>query len=62
MEIAKLIENEDGVTAAVDAFHRPPTFPATTANSITSGRGPCKTYTVVFLHSARWCCLPCGGV
>ena len=29
MEIAKLIENEDGVAAAVDAFHRhlPPEIP-----------------------------------
>ncbi|XP_039024495.1 sterol 3-beta-glucosyltransferase UGT80B1-like [Hibiscus syriacus] len=33
MELAKLIENEDGVAAAVDAFHRhlPPELPLPTA-------------------------------
>ncbi|XP_027357141.1 sterol 3-beta-glucosyltransferase UGT80B1-like isoform X1 [Abrus precatorius] len=62
MEIAKLIENEDGVTAAVDAFHRhlPPELPLPTPSPMEEDcANPLGWF---FLLLAKWCCLPCGGV
>ncbi|XP_020238188.1 sterol 3-beta-glucosyltransferase UGT80B1 isoform X1 [Cajanus cajan] len=66
MEIAKLIENEDGVTAAVDAFHRhlPPELPLPLpvpppSPVVEDHANPLQWF---FLHLAKWCSLPCGGV
>ncbi|XP_057446051.1 sterol 3-beta-glucosyltransferase UGT80B1-like isoform X2 [Lotus japonicus] len=62
MEIAKLIENEDGVTAAVDAFHRhlPTQLPLPTPSPMEENYP--DPFQWFFLHLAKWCCLPCGGV
>ncbi|OMP03860.1 UDP-glucuronosyl/UDP-glucosyltransferase [Corchorus capsularis] len=60
MELAKLIENEDGVAAAVDAFHRhlPPEIPLPTASSEENDRpNPLQWF---FLQIGKLCCLPCG--
>lgn len=62
MEIAKLIENEDGVAAAVDAFHRhlPPEIPIPVASSDEDDHiNPLQWF---FLQIGKRCCLPCGGV
>ncbi|TKY46033.1 Sterol 3-beta-glucosyltransferase UGT80B1 [Spatholobus suberectus] len=62
MEIAKSIENEDGVTAAVDAFHRnlPPELPLTTPSpAVEDHANPLQWF---FLQLAKLCSLPCGGV
>ncbi|KAJ1438435.1 UDP-glucuronosyl/UDP-glucosyltransferase [Sesbania bispinosa] len=62
MEIAKLIENEDGVAAAVDAFHRhlPPQLPLPTPSPVEEDHAnPLQWF---FLRLAKLCCLPCGGV
>ncbi|KAL2334925.1 hypothetical protein Fmac_016138 [Flemingia macrophylla] len=62
MEIAKLIENEDGVIAAVDAFHRhlPSELPLQTPSpQVEDHINPLQWF---FLHLAKWCSLPCGGV
>ncbi|KAK9903642.1 hypothetical protein M0R45_001065 [Rubus argutus] len=60
LEIAKLIENEDGVAAAVDAFHRhlPPELPLPTASSEDELVNPLQW---LFLQIEKWCCLPCGS-
>ncbi|KDP30763.1 hypothetical protein JCGZ_15192 [Jatropha curcas] len=62
MELAKLIENEDGVAAAVDAFHRhlPPELPSPTA-SFDEDEHP-DPLQWFFIQLQRWCCRPCGGV
>ncbi|KAH0976882.1 hypothetical protein GBA52_026601 [Prunus armeniaca] len=60
LEIAKLIENEDGVAAAVDAFHRqlPPVLPMPTSSSEEDELpNPLVWF---FLQLEKWCCLPCG--
>ncbi|KAJ0024618.1 hypothetical protein Pint_07923 [Pistacia integerrima] len=62
MELAKSIENEDGVAAAVDAFHRhlpaelplPPPSPERDDNP-----NPIQWF---FIQIGKWCCQPCGGV
>ncbi|KAI9098373.1 hypothetical protein K1719_024998 [Acacia pycnantha] len=62
MEIAKLIENEDGVAAAVDAFHRhlPSEIPLPSPSPIEEGHpNPLHWF---FLQLGKLCCLPCGGV
>ncbi|RDX82337.1 Sterol 3-beta-glucosyltransferase UGT80B1 [Mucuna pruriens] len=62
MEIAKLIETEDGVTAAVDAFHRhlPPELPLPTPSPVVDDHeNPLQRF---FLQLAKLCTLPCGGV
>ncbi|KAL7176175.1 hypothetical protein ACSBR2_029686 [Camellia fascicularis] len=61
MEIAKLIENEDGVAAAVDAFHRhlpselplPRSFPQEDDQP-----NPLQWF---FIQIGKLCCLPCGS-
>ncbi|XVF37196.1 hypothetical protein REPUB_Repub19eG0125200 [Reevesia pubescens] len=60
MELAKWIENEDGVAAAVDAFHRhlPPEVPLPIAPSEESDHpNPLQWF---FLQIGKLCCLPCG--
>ncbi|KAG4910618.1 hypothetical protein JHK87_056734 [Glycine soja] len=65
MEIAKLIENEDGVAAAVDAFHRhlpdelPLPTPTPTPVEEEDHLNPLQWF---FLRLGRFCCAPCGGV
>lgn len=60
MELARLIENEDGVAGAVDAFHRqlPPELPLHTA-SLKEDEQP-NPLQWVFIQIEKWCCLPCG--
>ncbi|KAB2635266.1 sterol 3-beta-glucosyltransferase UGT80B1 [Pyrus ussuriensis x Pyrus communis] len=60
LEIAKLIENEDGVAAAVDAFHRhlPPELPLQPASSEEDELPSPMVW--LFLQLRKWCCLPCG--
>lgn len=60
MELAKLIENEDGVAAAVDAFHRhlPSELPMpTTSFEEDEQLNPLQWF---FLQIGKLCCLPCG--
>ncbi|KAJ6730632.1 STEROL 3-BETA-GLUCOSYLTRANSFERASE UGT80B1 [Salix viminalis] len=60
MELAKLIENEDGVAAAVDAFHRhlPPELPLPTSSSEDNDQpNPLQS---IFIQIEKWCCLPCS--
>lgn len=60
MELAKLIENEDGVAAAVDAFHRhlPSELPMpTTSFEEDEKLNPLQWF---FLQIGKLCCLPCG--
>ncbi|KAI4321165.1 hypothetical protein MLD38_034582 [Melastoma candidum] len=56
MEVAKLIENEDGVAAAVDAFHRhlPPELPLPTASSDDDENA--NPFHWLYLQVERWCC------
>lgn len=64
MELSKLIENEDGVASAVDAFHRhlPPEIPFPNAPSDDSDKddqpNPLQWF---FTKIGRVCCLPCGS-
>ncbi|XP_070056113.1 sterol 3-beta-glucosyltransferase UGT80B1 isoform X2 [Nicotiana tomentosiformis] len=61
MELAILLENEDGVAGAVDAFHRhlPPEMPLLTPPSEQSdGPNPLQW---LFTRIGRICCLPCGS-
>ncbi|XVF39067.1 hypothetical protein PTKIN_Ptkin01aG0006000 [Pterospermum kingtungense] len=61
MELAKLIENEDGVAAAVDAFHRhlPSELPLpTTPREENDHPNPFQWF---FLQIGKLCCLPCGS-
>ncbi|XWS23549.1 hypothetical protein CRYUN_Cryun28dG0024400 [Craigia yunnanensis] len=60
MELTKLIENEDGVAAAVDAFHRhlPPELPLpTTPSEKNDHPNPFQWF---FLQIGKLYCLPCG--
>ncbi|MED6158476.1 hypothetical protein PIB30_033113 [Stylosanthes scabra] len=61
MEVAKLIKEEDGVTAAVDAFHRhlPSELPLPAPAPVEDYPNPLQWF---FLQIAKWCCVPCGGV
>ena len=60
MELAKLIENEDGVAAAVDAFHRhlPAELPSSTA--YLEEEEQLNPLQWVFIQIGKWCCPPCG--
>lgn len=60
MELAKLIENEDGVATAVDAFHRhlPSEFPMPTASPEEDEQPNPLQW--LFLQIGKLCCLPCG--
>ncbi|CAI8583171.1 unnamed protein product [Vicia faba] len=62
MEVAKLIENEDGVAAAVDAFHRqlPDELPLPAPSPIEEDQLSHLDW--FFDQLAKWCCVPCGGV
>ncbi|XP_044511996.1 sterol 3-beta-glucosyltransferase UGT80B1-like isoform X2 [Mangifera indica] len=62
MELAKSIENEDGVTAAVHAFHwhLPPELPLPPP-SLERDNNP-NPVQWFFIQIGRWCCQPCGGV
>ncbi|KAK1262873.1 Sterol 3-beta-glucosyltransferase UGT80B1 [Acorus gramineus] len=57
MELAKKIENEDGVAAAVNAFHRhlPTELPLPTPSSDESP----NPFEWLFLFIEKWCCFPC---
>jgi sterol 3beta-glucosyltransferase len=60
MELAKLIENEDGVGAAVDAFHRhlPPELPLPASSSEDNEQpNPLQWF---FIQIEKWCCLSCS--
>nr|KYP50566.1 UDP-sugar-dependent glycosyltransferase 52 [Cajanus cajan] len=62
MEIAKLVENEDGVAAAVDAFHRhlPDELPLPIPSPVEEDHlNPLQWF---FLQLGKFCCAPCGGV
>ncbi|KAJ6735967.1 STEROL 3-BETA-GLUCOSYLTRANSFERASE [Salix viminalis] len=59
MELAKLIENDDGVGAAVDAFHRhlPPELPLPTSSSEDNDQpNPLQWF---FIQIEKWCCPSC---
>lgn len=60
MELAKSIENEDGVAAAVDAFHRhlPPELPIPVESSDVEDDHP-NFLQRFFIRIGRLCCLPC---
>ncbi|XP_015071403.1 sterol 3-beta-glucosyltransferase UGT80B1 [Solanum pennellii] len=63
MELAVLLENEDGVAGAVDAFHRhlPSEMPLPTptpAYEDIDGPNPLQW---LFTRIGRICCLPCGS-
>ncbi|KAL5714918.1 sterol 3beta-glucosyltransferase [Ranunculus cassubicifolius] len=59
-ELAKKIENEDGVAAAVDAFHRhlPQEMPETSA--VITEEDPPDPFQWLFQMMEKWCCLPCN--
>lgn len=61
MELAKLIENEDGVTGAVDAFHRhlPPELPLPTATSEEDDQPTLLQW--LFIRIGKICSLPCDS-
>ncbi|XP_058188717.1 sterol 3-beta-glucosyltransferase UGT80B1 [Rhododendron vialii] len=60
MEIAKLIENEDGVAAAVDAFHRhlPEEVPLPRPLPLENDRPNSLQW--LFIQIGKLCCLPCS--
>ncbi|XP_010260972.1 PREDICTED: sterol 3-beta-glucosyltransferase UGT80B1 [Nelumbo nucifera] len=60
-ELAQKIENEDGVAAAVDAFHRhlPAELPMTNAASEEDDQPNPLQW--LFLLIEKWCCLPCAS-
>ncbi|KAL7262849.1 hypothetical protein ACSBR1_001083 [Camellia fascicularis] len=61
MEVAKLIENEDGVVAAVDAFHRhlPPEIPL--PRSFLQDNDHPNPLQWLFIQVGKLCLLPCGS-
>ncbi|XP_049369128.1 sterol 3-beta-glucosyltransferase UGT80B1 [Solanum verrucosum] len=62
MELAVLLENEDGVAGAVDAFHRhlPSEMPLPTPSYHEDIDGP-NPLQWLFTRIGRICCLPCGS-
>ncbi|XP_058769893.1 sterol 3-beta-glucosyltransferase UGT80B1 [Vicia villosa] len=62
MEVAKLIENEDGVAAAVDAFHRqlPDELPLPAPSPVEEDK--LSHIEWLFDQLAKWYCVPCGVV
>ncbi|ESQ33273.1 hypothetical protein EUTSA_v10005442mg [Eutrema salsugineum] len=65
MELAKVLENEDGVAAAVDVFHRhlPPELPL--PESLPEKKDEDDRPDLLqwfFIQIGKKCCLPCGGV
>jgi len=64
MEISRLIENEDGVAAAVDAFHRhlPDELPLPSPSPSPVEDENLNPLQWFFLQLGRFCCAPCGGV
>lgn len=60
MEIAKLIENEDGVAGAVDAFHRhlPQEVPLPRPFPLENDRPNSLQW--FFIQIGKLCCLPCS--
>ncbi|KAK6131475.1 hypothetical protein DH2020_034783 [Rehmannia glutinosa] len=62
MEMAVCIQNEDGVGAAVDAFHRhlPPELPIPTPPSSEKDDGP-NPVQWLFIQIGRLCSWPCGS-
>ncbi|KAG9140238.1 hypothetical protein Leryth_014683 [Lithospermum erythrorhizon] len=63
MELARTIENEDGVAAAVDAFHRhlPSELPLPVIPSIESDFQP-NTLQWIFTKIGTFCSLACGDI
>lgn len=61
MELAKLIENEDGVASAVDVFHRhlPPQLPVSDDEPPENDDRP-NLLQWVFIQIGRVCSIPCG--
>ncbi|KAF8411620.1 hypothetical protein HHK36_004177 [Tetracentron sinense] len=60
MELGKKIENEDGVAAAVDAFHRHfPTELQLSTAPFDEEDSP-NPLQWLFLMIEKWCCLPCS--
>lgn len=61
MELAKLIENEDGVASAVDAFHRhlPPQLPVSDDELSETDDRP-NVLQWAFMQIGRVCSIPCG--
>lgn len=59
-EIAELIESEDGVVAAVNAFHHhlPPELPLPPVSVDEEDFGSPLQW--LLLKVEKWCCLPCG--
>ncbi|CAH8356805.1 unnamed protein product [Eruca vesicaria subsp. sativa] len=65
MELAKVLENEDGVAAAVDAFHRhlPPELPLLESSPEKKDEDDQPDLLQrFFIQIGKKCCLPCGGV
>ncbi|XP_049391175.1 sterol 3-beta-glucosyltransferase UGT80B1 [Solanum stenotomum] len=62
MELAVLLENEDGVAGAVDAFHQhlPSEMPLPTPSYHEDIDGP-NPLQWLFTRIGRICCLPCGS-
>ncbi|XXG73523.1 hypothetical protein AAC387_Pa07g2428 [Persea americana] len=62
MELAKKIENEDGVAAAVDAFHRhlPPELPLPVAASL-DDTDEMNPFQWLLMLIEKWCCFPCAS-
>ncbi|XAR62486.1 Sterol 3-beta-glucosyltransferase [Bertholletia excelsa] len=61
MEIAELIENEDGVAAAVDAFHRHLPTELPPPRSLPEEDDEPNPIQWFFIQIGKLCCLPCGG-
>lgn len=61
MELAILIENEDGVESAVDAFHRhlPLKLPLPTSSS--EKYNTPNPFQWLFIQIGKLCTLPCGS-
>lgn len=60
MELATLIENEDGVAASVDAFHRHLPSELPLPNSSLGEDEQPNPLQWFFLQIGKLCCLPCG--
>lgn len=60
MEVANLIENEDGVAAAVGAYHCLCKLPLPNPSSVEEEYlSPLQWFSN---QLAQWCCVPFGGV